>query len=102
MDRATGQVELISKSITGTFGNGLSSNSTMTPDGRFILSSDSSNLVVDDSNFARDLFVYDRQLQKMERLTVRIANIDVGLSTLLQQALVQTDAMSLLSRLIRH
>ena len=59
-DRQTGATVLISADPFGVPGNGQSSSSAISSDGRFVLfSSDSSNLVPNDTNGTEDAFVRD-------------------------------------------
>ncbi len=69
-DRATGQVELISKAGAG-FGNGMSYFAAPSDDGHYVVfASDASNLVASDSNGYRDIFVRDRQAGTTARVSV--------------------------------
>ncbi len=69
-DRLTGVVELISVSTQGAEGNGDSHVAVVSDDGRFVaFDSFASNLVNNDSNNSRDIFLRDRQA----KTTVRIS-----------------------------
>jgi hypothetical protein len=64
LDRKTGQVELISPSTTGGGGNGWTFPLYISPGGRFVLMySLASNLVPNDTNGTRDVFLRDRLLK---------------------------------------
>ena len=61
-DRQTGQTTRVSVASDGTQGNGLSVVPSISADVRYIaFQSDASNLVLDDTNSTRDVFVHDRQ-----------------------------------------
>lgn len=65
---ATGNISLVSVASDGSQANQLSILSGISPDGRYVLfSSDADNLVSDDSNGKRDLFMHDRQTQQTTR-----------------------------------
>ena len=65
------QVERVSVASDGTEANGDSSDASISPDGRFVAySSDASNLVPGDTNNAVDVFVFDRQTDTTERVSV--------------------------------
>jgi hypothetical protein len=60
-DRQTGQTSLVSIANDGSQGNKYSYNPSISADGQFVaFSSDATNLVADDTNDRRDIFVYDR------------------------------------------
>lgn len=60
-DRQTNTTERVSVAVDGGYGNSFSINPTISADGRFIaFASDASNLVPNDTNGFRDVFVYDR------------------------------------------
>src|SRR5262249_31008503 len=70
-DRVTDTTELVSRGLGGAAGNGDSDFASITPDGRYVaFSSTASNLVVDDTNGLRDVFVFDRLNPTMERVSV--------------------------------
>jgi Tol biopolymer transport system component len=59
-DTVTGTTSLISVSSDGTAGNGYSRHPAISADGtRIVFESDASNLVVDDTNDLRDMFLHD-------------------------------------------
>jgi Tol biopolymer transport system component len=63
---------LVTIATNGASGNGVSSYSTMTPDGRYVaFSSSANNLVVGDTNGIADVFVRDMQLGTTKLVSVR-------------------------------
>ncbi|HMJ00986.1 MAG TPA: hypothetical protein VK488_14210 [Gaiellaceae bacterium] len=69
-DRLTGETTRVSISSTGAEGNG-NSGGTISANGRFVaISSDSTNLVPDDTNGAYDVFVHDRLTGVTERVSL--------------------------------
>lgn len=70
-DRLTGVVERVSIASDGTQANQAPGSLAISGDGRFVVfSSDASNLVPDDTNGVRDIFVRDRQTGTTERVSV--------------------------------
>ena len=70
-DRNRNVTERISVGIDGGGGNGNSTSPDVSDDGRFVVfQSSASNLVENDDNGAVDVFVYDREKQVMERVSV--------------------------------
>jgi len=70
-DRISQTSERVSISSSGDQGNGNSDYASMTPDGRFVaFASEASNLVADDTNGVRDIFVHDRLNDTTERVSV--------------------------------
>jgi Tol biopolymer transport system component len=71
-DRKEGTTERVSIASSGAQGNGDSHGGlALSANGRFIaFTSDATNLVPDDTNDARDLFVHDRVTGKTERVSV--------------------------------
>lgn len=64
-------VRRIDLAADGREANGDSFAPDMTPDARFIVfESDADNLVEDDNNGKRDIFLYDRQDERMERISL--------------------------------
>lgn len=62
---------LVSSAVNGGPANGASSEPHMSANGRYIaFSSLASNLVSGDTNGVEDVFVYDRQLDKMTRVSI--------------------------------
>jgi Tol biopolymer transport system component len=70
-DRENGLIEIISVNSYGTIGNFNSFTPNISSNGKYItFVSDASNLVSDDTNNKRDVFVYDRQTDAIERVSV--------------------------------
>ncbi|WP_456389579.1 hypothetical protein [Profundibacter sp.] len=70
-DRVTGITTRISVAADGTEGNGTSDNPNISADGRYVtFSSDSSNLVAEDTSVERDIFVYDHLTGMIQRASV--------------------------------
>jgi Clostripain family/Bacterial Ig-like domain/PDZ domain/WD40-like Beta Propeller Repeat len=68
--------EMVSISSLGTQGNDDSFNSSISSDGRYVaFSSDASNLVAGDTNGVRDVFVYNRELNLVERVSISSTGI---------------------------
>ena len=73
-DRVTGAFERVSATSTGEPADLLSEHPDMTPDGRFVtFFSLATNLVPDDTNNRRDIFVRDRQTGTVVRVSVSTA-----------------------------
>jgi uncharacterized membrane protein len=65
------QVERVSVASDGTEGNNSAFEPAISADGRFVTySSQASNLVVGDTNGTEDIFVFDRQTNTTERVSV--------------------------------
>ncbi len=70
-DRQTRSIEQVSVADDGTQGNGHSGSPSLSADGRFVaFRSLASNLVPGDTNENWDVFVYDRQAGKIERVSL--------------------------------
>ena len=70
-DRQTDTVERVSVGFDGTEADGASQDASISADGRFVaFDSYASNLVADDTNGRRDVFVYDRQTNRAELVSV--------------------------------
>src|SRR5438132_6325767 len=70
-DRQTGTTERVSVASDGTQGDGTSSSSALSADGRFVAyHSAATTLVAGDTNGATDVFVHDRQTGTTERVSV--------------------------------
>lgn len=70
-DRQSGVTELVSVTPDGTPGNGHSYNASVSADGRFVaFESSASDLVPDDTNGNRDVFVRDRQSAETDVVSV--------------------------------
>jgi Tol biopolymer transport system component len=77
-ERATGTITLVSRSVTGRPANGASVNPALSADGRFVaFQSDASDLTcaarcladVEDINLLPDVFVLDRQIGTITRIS---------------------------------
>lgn len=69
-DRLGAETRRVSQSSTGVQGNSASSAPSLSADGRYVaFESTASNLVVGDTNGARDIFVHDRQTGGTERVS---------------------------------
>jgi len=80
-DRHTGVTERVSVAPDGSGGNQASGSPSISADGRFVaFHSRASNLVPGDTNGSYDVFVYDRQAGRTERLTGRTGGIDPAIS----------------------
>jgi Tol biopolymer transport system component len=78
-DRQTGTTTLISRSRTGTSGNGVSTNASISADGRYmVFTSAATDLVTGDTNGAIDIFWVDRQAPEDQqiKLVSRSANAE--------------------------
>ena len=70
-DRDTGITERVSVSSSGAQANWVSSNASISADGRFVVfASPSTNLVLGDTNGKSDIFVHDRDTGITERVNV--------------------------------
>lgn len=70
-DRLTGETDLVSVASDGTQGNNASERPSISADGRYVaFSSWASNLVPDDTNDTRDIFVHDLQTEETVRVSV--------------------------------
>ena len=70
----TGEVERVSISSDGAEGNGQSSLSSLSADGRFVaFHSRAGNLVEGDTNDEWDIFVHDRDHGTTERISVNVS-----------------------------
>ncbi|MGE0491316.1 MAG: hypothetical protein AB7S38_19055 [Vulcanimicrobiota bacterium] len=70
-DRISGQTELLSRAPDGSPANGGSEAPSISADGRYVaFASHASNLVPDDTNGARDIFVYDREQKSLQRASL--------------------------------
>lgn len=71
IDRQTGEIEQASQGWDGSAPNGQSRASAISGDGRFVaFLSDASNIVPDDTNFAQDVFLYDRKNHFARRVSI--------------------------------
>ena len=70
-DRDSGTVELITWGVGGVPADGKSDRPTISADGRFVaFYSDATNLIPDDTNGKRDIFVYDRTARTTELVSI--------------------------------
>ncbi len=70
-DRMTAQMRLVSKAVNGTRANGNSYNPVFSKDGEFVaFDSLASNLVTNDTNSSRDVFVYAIATGVLQRVSV--------------------------------
>jgi hypothetical protein len=75
-DRSTGTIERVSVSSSGVEADGASSQASISGDGRYVaFTSEATNLVADDTNGFTDVFVYDRELDTIERVSVTSAGV---------------------------
>lgn len=71
VDRQTQVTERLSVAADGTQGNSYSVSPSVSADGRYVaFESNASNLVPGDGNGLRDVFVYDRLVQTIQRVSV--------------------------------
>ena len=78
-DTVNGQTRLVSVSTSGARGNGASSAPSISADGRYIaFASDASNLVANDDNSARDIFVHDQVTSTTWRVSVSGAGVQAN------------------------
>ncbi len=70
-DRQTGETERVSIASDGTQANGNSFASAISDDGRYLtFPSNASNLVPNDTNEKKDIFLHDRQTGTTERISI--------------------------------
>jgi Tol biopolymer transport system component len=70
-ERSTGETRRISVAADGTEGNGRSGQPQITPDGRYVVfRSHASNLVAGDQNGVSDVFLYDVEAGRLQRVSV--------------------------------
>ncbi|MCR4274424.1 MAG: hypothetical protein NUW02_00010 [Candidatus Campbellbacteria bacterium] len=77
-DRTLDTIERVSVTDAGVQGNSYSAESpTISSDGRYVaFDSDATNLVAGDTNVNTDIFVYDRDLNTIERVSVTDAGVE--------------------------
>lgn len=74
-DRTLGTTERVSVGVEDEEADGISSEATISPDGRFVaFDSDATNLVDDDTNEVKDVFVRDTQEYFTERISISLDN----------------------------
>jgi VCBS repeat-containing protein/predicted outer membrane repeat protein len=70
-DQQTGTIERVSITSDGSQANGASTRASISADGRYVtIQSSASNLVPGDTNGVADVFVYDRQTDTIERVSI--------------------------------
>ncbi|MCY2986823.1 MAG: S8 family serine peptidase, partial [Planctomycetota bacterium] len=70
-DRESATIQRVSVANDGSEGNGMSDYPSLSADGRFVtFHSDASNLVPGDTNVSRDVFVFDRQTARIQRVSI--------------------------------
>lgn len=80
-DRQMGTTELVSLSSGGTPGNNISTNGSISSDGRYVaFVSDAQFLVPGDTNDSQDVFVRDRQSGTTERVSVDSSGAEANTS----------------------
>ena len=78
-DNVNNTTERISVSSAGVQGNHDSVSPNISSDGRYIVfESQASNLVLGDTNVDRDIFVYDRDLDTLERVSVSSLGVEAN------------------------
>jgi len=76
-DRETGAVERVSLSTTGVEPNNSCFDPAISGNGRFVsFSSHATNLVAGDTNAQTDIFLYDRDTDTLERVSVSTAGVE--------------------------
>jgi len=72
-DRSDGTTERVSVNDSGVQANGASGSPSLSTDGRFVVfASEADNLVAGDSNGETDIFLYDRELNEIELISVAL------------------------------
>ena len=75
-DRQTGELTRISQSFSGDIPNGDSGHPRVSANGRYVVySSSASNIVTDDPNPERDIFLYDIQNKTTEIVSISSTNV---------------------------
>ncbi len=70
-DRNTDTIERVSVDNVGTEANATSTNPSISSDGRYVaFRSEATNLVTGDTNAVRDIFIYDRDTDVVERVSI--------------------------------
>ncbi len=76
-DRNTDTIERVSLSDAAAQGNAASGDAQVSPDGRYVtFTSSATNLVAGDTNAKTDIFVYDRNTDTIERVSVSDAAVE--------------------------
>ncbi len=77
-ERATGRIERVSVASDGTQADSFSFEPTISADGRFVsYRSHAGNLVPNDTNGSRDIFVFDRLNRQTTRVSVSTSGSQV-------------------------
>ena len=75
-DMETGEISRASVNISGVQGNAPSSNPSLSDDGRYVaFESEADNLVLDDTNQTKDIFIYDMETGEISRASVNISGV---------------------------
>jgi Ca2+-binding RTX toxin-like protein len=76
-DRQTNMTQRVSVGAGGVEGNSDSVNASISGDGRYVtFESYASNLVAGDTNYPSDIFVYDRQTNTTQRVSVGVGGVE--------------------------
>ena len=76
-DLQTGATTRVSVDSSGVQGNGACQDFAISGDGRYVVfDSDATNLVANDANGVRDVFLHDRQTGTTERVSINAAGIE--------------------------
>ncbi|MFN4261788.1 MAG: PKD domain-containing protein, partial [Gemmataceae bacterium] len=76
-DQWTGDIILVSRSLSGGFANGKSDKPVFSPDGRYIaFQSDASNLVAGDTNGQKDVFLFEIDTGIITRVSVTASGVE--------------------------
>jgi Tol biopolymer transport system component len=94
-DRVKKTTKLISKSSSGKRGNGSSGSPSVSASGRFVaFESHADNLVPNDNNGARDIFVHDRKKNRTTIVSVRSDGTDGGFDRDSTHATISADGLT--------
>ncbi len=78
-DMQTGTVQRASVNAAGVEANNASTNATISNDGRYVVfESDADNLVSDDTNLSKDIFIKDLQTGTVQRVSVASSGIEAN------------------------
>jgi Tol biopolymer transport system component len=98
-DRQTDTIERVSVDDAGVEGDGTSATPSISADGRYVaFGSESANLVAGDTNGVMDIFVYDRQTDTIERVSVDDAGVEGDLASQAQAISADGRYIALTSR----
>jgi Tol biopolymer transport system component len=85
-------IKRISVADMGSEGDGASSSASISADGRYVaFSSNSSNLVPDDTNGMGDVFVFDRNTNTIERVSVATSGEEANGSSFYSKTPISAD-----------